>query len=96
MKLSYIHGTAAQPLLGETIGDCLDRIAAEFPRERSARLDFEKQRYTYGQLVAEVNRVARALMALGVQPGERVGIWSANCVAWVVPNSQPPKSAQFW
>src|SRR5205809_858577 len=32
----------------------------------------------------EGNRVARALLALGVQKGGRVGIWSTNCVAWVL------------
>jgi fatty-acyl-CoA synthase len=84
MNPSYIHGTAPQPLIGATIGDYLDEIAAKFPRNEALVSVFEKQRYTYAQFVAEVNRAARALMSLGIQPGERVGMWSTNCVAWVL------------
>src|SRR5882672_2614560 len=84
MNLSYIHGTAARPLIGETIGDFLDHVAIEFPDNEALVSTFENQRYTYAELLAEVNRVARSLMALGVQKGERVGIWSTNCVAWVL------------
>jgi fatty-acyl-CoA synthase len=81
---SYTHGTATQPLLGEPIGDYLDLIAAKFPENEALVSVFENQRYTYAQFVAEVDRAARAFMSLGVQPGERVGMWSTNCVAWVV------------
>src|SRR6266850_2077872 len=84
MNLSYIHGTAARPLIGETIGDFLDHVAIEFPDNEALVSTFENQRYTYAELLAEVNRVARSLMALGVQKGERVGMWSTNCVAWVL------------
>src|SRR5437016_10938253 len=84
MNLSYIHGTADRPLLGETIGNFLDRVAAEFPENEALVSTFEDQRFTYAQFLAEVNRVARGLMALGVQAGDRVGIWSTNCVAWVL------------
>src|SRR6266576_5938353 len=46
--------------------------------------DLENQRYTYAGFLAGVNGVARALMALGVEKGDRVGIWSTNCVVWVL------------
>src|SRR5262245_29961346 len=84
MDVSYTYGTAVRPLLGETIGELLDHIAGQFPNNEALISTFENQRFTYAELVAEVNRVARALMALGVRKGDRVGIWSTNCVAWVL------------
>src|SRR5882672_9701562 len=84
VKPSYTHGIAAVPLIGKTIGDWLDEIAAGFPANEALVSVFENQRFTYAAFLGEVNRCARALMALGVQKGDRVGIWSTNCVAWVI------------
>jgi fatty-acyl-CoA synthase len=81
---SYIHGTSDRALLGETIGGYLDQIAARFPNNEALVSVFENQRLTYRQFLVEVNRVARALIGLGVQKGDRVGMWSTNCVAWVL------------
>ena len=41
-------------------------------------------RWTYAELDAEVDRVARALMAAGLEPGDRMGIWAPNCAEWVL------------
>src|SRR6266487_2988339 len=84
MNLSYAHGTATRPLIGETIGDFLDHVAAGFADNEALVSTFENKRYTYAGFLAGVNGVARAMMALGVQKGDRVGIWSTNCVAWVL------------
>ena len=84
MNLSYAHGTSATPLIGQTIGDLLDQRAAEFAQADALVSVFEKQRLTYTQFLDQVNSLARALLALGIKPGERVGIWSTNCVAWVL------------
>src|SRR5947208_10830656 len=84
MKRSYADGFADVPLIGRTIGDWLDEIAATFPENEELVSVFENQRFTYAAFLDEVNRCARALMALSVQKGDRVGIWSTNCVAWVV------------
>ena len=84
MKPSYVHGVSTRPLIGKTIGEFLDEIATEFADHEALVSVFENQRFTYGAFRDEVNRRARALMALGVQKGDRVGIWSANCAAWVV------------
>src|ERR1051325_7186249 len=84
MNPSYAQGPAPRPLLSETIGDLLDCIAAEHANNEALVSLFENRRFTYAEFVAEVDRVARALMALCVQKGERVGIWSTNCVAWVL------------
>src|SRR6266581_4536269 len=84
MKPSYAHGVSTRPLIGKTMGDLLDEMAAEFAANEALVSVFENDRFTYATFRDEVNRCARALMALGVQKGERVGIWSTNCVAWVV------------
>ncbi len=84
MHLSYTHGIASKPLIGKTIGDQFDAVAAEFGSAEALVSVFEKRRYTYAALREEVDRCARALLALGVRKGERVGIWSTNCIAWVL------------
>ena len=84
MSLSYSHGPSSVPLLGETIGACLDRAAASFAHCNALVARHQGLRYTYGQLQAEVGRVARGLLSLGVDRGDRVGIWSANCAEWVI------------
>ncbi len=84
MKPSYAHGVSDVPLIGKTIGDWLDEVAGEFAANDALVSAFENQRFTYSALVNEVNRCARALMALGVQKSDRVGIWSTNGAAWVL------------
>src|SRR5438552_686103 len=84
MKPSYTHGISDVPLIGKTIGDWLDDIAAEHADNEALVSVFENQRFTYAAFLDEVNRCARALMALGVQKGDRVGIWSTNCAGWTI------------
>jgi fatty-acyl-CoA synthase len=80
---SYVHGASGIPLLGETIGQNLDRTVARVP-DRDAVVSVQQGvRLTYAQFHAAVERVARGLLALGVEPGERVGIWSPNNAEWV-------------
>jgi fatty-acyl-CoA synthase len=84
MSTSYVSGPSDLPLLGETIGQCLDRIAATFG-DRDALVSCHQQvRYSYLELHTEVERVARGLLELGVARGDRVGIWSANRAEWVI------------
>jgi fatty-acyl-CoA synthase len=80
---SYVHGASEVPLLGETIGRNLDRTVARVP-DRDALVSIHQGiRLTYAQFLAAVEEVARGLLALGVEPGERVGIWSPNNAEWV-------------
>jgi fatty-acyl-CoA synthase len=82
--LSYSHGASDTPLLGETIGANLARTAARFPDNEALVSRHQDVRFTYAQLDAEVDRAARALLAAGLEPGDRVGIWSPNCWEWVL------------
>ena len=84
MSDSYSHGTSSTPLIGATIGDYFDKIAGQFAGNEALVSTFENRRYTYAELREEVDRHAAALQSLGIEKGDRVGIWSTNCVAWVV------------
>jgi fatty-acyl-CoA synthase len=81
---SYTSGTSDRPLLGLTIGDMFDQIAARYPDNEALVSRHQGLRYTYRQFRAEVDRCARALMALGVEKGERIGIWAPNCAEWAI------------
>ncbi|HWM04161.1 MAG TPA: AMP-binding protein [Actinophytocola sp.] len=79
---SYVSGTSDKPLLGDTIGDDFDRTVAAHG-DRDALVDRATgRRWTYRELADEVNAVAQGLLDLGVEKGDRVGIWSPNCAEW--------------
>jgi fatty-acyl-CoA synthase len=80
---SYVHGASPVALLGETIGQNLDRTAARVPDNDALVSVHQGIRQTYAELQAAVEEVARGLLALGIEPGERVGIWSPNNAEWV-------------
>jgi len=81
---SYVSGTSDKPLLGVTIGDMFDAIVARYPDNEALVVCHQALRYTYRQLKAQVDQCARALIALGVQKGQRVGIWAPNCAEWAI------------
>ena len=81
---SYSHGTSATPLLGETIGANLRRIAGQFGGSEAVVDAPTGRRWTYRQLDADTDALARGLLAAGIQARDRVGIWSPNCAEWVL------------
>lgn len=82
--LSYLSGTSTKPLLGITIGDMLDDIAARFPNNDALIVHHQDIRFNYQQFKTIVDDCARAFLALGVQKGDRVGMWSPNRYEWTV------------
>ncbi|QRP46774.1 AMP-binding protein [Amycolatopsis sp. FDAARGOS 1241] len=81
---SYASGTSDVPLLGDTIGDNLDRTVAAFP-DRDALVDrAANTRWTYAEFKADVDTLAHGLVAKGIRKGDRVGIWSPNRAEWTV------------
>ena len=81
---SYVHGASSQALLGETISANLDRTVARCGESDAVVSRHQDLRFTYAELGEAVDRVARALIAAGLQPGDRLGIWSPNCAEWVL------------
>jgi len=87
--LAYTAGDADVPLLEETIGDNFERIVARFPYhdaliEAAAVPGEEARRWSYTKLNDDVDRLGRALLALGFGKGERIGVWSPNCAEWTI------------
>ncbi|MER5394389.1 AMP-binding protein [Saccharopolyspora sp. NPDC002686] len=84
VQLSYDSGVSEVPLLGETIGANLDRLAARFP-ERDALVECATgRRWTYREFVADVDALAVGLLDAGIGKGDRVGIWSPNRAEWTL------------
>ncbi len=83
-QLSYSHGTSSTPLLGETIGDNLRRIANQFGDSEVVVDVPSGRRWTYRQFDADTDALARGLLAAGIKARDRVGIWSPNCAEWVL------------
>src|SRR5437867_1525005 len=81
---SYVCGPADEPLVGETIGDNLDRGVAAHPDDVCLVSRHQGLRYTYREFRDVVDRCARGLLAMGVERGRRVGIWSPNCAEWSI------------
>ena len=76
METSYVSGASHLPLMGETIGASFDRTVERFGDREALVSRQQDLRYTYAELAEEVERLARGLMALGLEPGDRLGIWA--------------------
>jgi fatty-acyl-CoA synthase len=82
--LSYAHGTYPEQLLGETIGDNLERTAARVP-DSDALVSFHQGlRYTYAEFNEAVDRLACGMLDAGLRKGDRVGVWSPNRAEWAL------------
>jgi fatty-acyl-CoA synthase len=81
---SYTCGTSDVPLLGITIGEMVSAIAAKHPDTEAVVSVHQDIRWTYREFNERVNGVAKGLMALGVEKGDRVGIWAMNHAEWIL------------
>ena len=82
--LSYVCGTGAQPLKYLTVGRLLDDAAAQWGSREALVVRHQQVRFSYAELLARVDDLAAGLIALGLTPGERIGIWSPNRMEWVL------------
>jgi fatty-acyl-CoA synthase len=83
-KTSFVSGTSDRPLLFRTVDGVLKAAAAEHPTRPALVATHQSLRFTYAELDREVERVARGMIACGLEPGERIGIWAPNCAEWVL------------
>ncbi|HSF94730.1 MAG TPA: AMP-binding protein [Thermohalobaculum sp.] len=84
MPASYLHGASGTPLLGLTVGQLFDRAVAMHGDAEALVVAHQDLRWSWRELGAQVDRLAAGLVALGFQPGDRIGIWAPNMAEWVV------------
>lgn len=84
MELSYVCGTGSVPLLYKTVGTALEDAARRWGDRPALIVRQQNIRWTYRELNAAADRLAAGLIALGLEPGDRVGIWSPNRYEWVL------------
>jgi fatty-acyl-CoA synthase len=81
---SYASGISSVPLIGDTIGVHFDEAASRWGDRDALVVREQDVRWTYAELKTKVDAFAAGLLALGLTPGDRVGIWSPNKSAWVI------------
>jgi fatty-acyl-CoA synthase len=81
---SYSRGSQDKTLLAMTIGQAFDHTVAQYPDGEALVVRHQQRRYTWRQLAESVDLHARALLALGLQTGDRLGIWAPNCAEWCI------------
>jgi fatty-acyl-CoA synthase len=81
---SYAAGELTPPLLEQTIGAAFEATVRRFPDGEALVEIASRRRWTWAGLNADVDRVARGLLAAGIAMGDRVGMWAPNCAEWTI------------
>jgi fatty-acyl-CoA synthase len=84
MMLSYAGGPSTQALLGETIGDNLERTVARVPDAQALISYHQGIRYSYSEFNEAVDRLASGMLSAGLEKGDRIGVWGPNLAEWAV------------
>ena len=83
-RLSFVGGASTKPLIYRTIGNALQVTAETYPEQEALVVRHQDVRWTYQELNRRVDDCAAGLIALGFEPGDRVGVWAPNCAEWVL------------
>eukprot|EP00794_Sanderia_malayensis_P008975 gene8975-9933_t len=81
---SYCHGIGGATLIGETIGQRMDKITEMYPDRECVVFVDDNKRATFADFREEVDKIAAGLLALGLKKGDRVGMWGPNCMEWTL------------
>jgi fatty-acyl-CoA synthase len=81
---SYVRGATDVPLIDDTLGTYIDRIARRHADNEALVVVHQDVRWTWRELACRVDDLAVGLMRLGLAPGDRIGIWAQNCAEWVL------------
>src|SRR6202167_3655010 len=84
LKQSYVSGVSDQPLLGDTIGQFFDAACDKWASRPALIVRHQNVRLSYGELRQAVDKLAAGLLTLGLEAGDRIGIWSPNNSEWVL------------
>jgi fatty-acyl-CoA synthase len=81
---SYDHGASSTRLIGDTIGQAFDRTVATHGEREALVVVHQQVRWTWRELSERAHDLATGLLALGLERGDRVGIWAPNCAEWLL------------
>jgi fatty-acyl-CoA synthase len=84
MNPSFVHGASDVPLKYATLGRVFDETASRWKDRDALIVPQQRIRWTYRELKSRVDQLAAGLLTLGLEPGDRVGIWAPNCAQWTV------------
>jgi fatty-acyl-CoA synthase len=84
LTYSLSRGATDVPLIEQTLGDFFDAMVARQPEHPALVSVHQGLRYSYRELQTASKQLASALLGLGLEPGDRIGIWSHNNAQWVL------------
>ncbi|MDB6013652.1 MAG: AMP-binding protein, partial [Gammaproteobacteria bacterium] len=82
--LSWVAGASGSPLLEITIGQALDHAAERWGDDCAVVSVAQGIRWSWRELAFRADAMAAGFLALGLGPGDRIGIWSPNCAEWAL------------
>src|SRR5277367_3949637 len=82
--LSHVRGADRPPLMEETLGQALDLAVARWGEESALISPSQAIHWSFRELRDRADALAAGLLALGLEPGDRIGIWSPNCAEWTL------------
>jgi fatty-acyl-CoA synthase len=81
---SYSCGASSEPIIYETIGNFFDGIVEQYPDAEALVACHQDIRWTYAEFRERIDALAAGLLKLGIEPGERVGVWGPNSSEWTL------------
>ncbi|MCX2975434.1 AMP-binding protein [Halieaceae bacterium IMCC8485] len=84
LNQSYYCGVSSSQIIYETIGCYLERICEQYPENEALVVRHQGIRWTYREFQIEIDRLSSGLLAIGIEAGDRVGIWGPNSSEWVL------------